>query len=120
MVPSKVLTRMLKLECVGELTECLEIIREAFPSFGLQFKSVFGLISLFKRYRMGDEIEKILKHETIPIMDENRVTDGYYMDMLHRSRGQFYAEIEQLAELQVRTMSTSKKIFGIGSNMYMV
>ena len=101
MIRSKVLTRMLDQDSVGELTETLEFIREAFPSFGLQFKSVFGLISLFKRYRMGDEIEKLLKHENIPILDENRVTDGPYMDMLHRSRGQFYAEIEQLAALQV-------------------
>jgi len=100
LIVNKVLTRMLDQDSVGELTETLEFIREAFPSFGLQFKSVFGLISLFKRYRMGDEIEKLLKHENIPILDENRVTDGPYMDMLHRSRGQFYAEIEQLAALQ--------------------
>ena len=84
-------------ESIGELSECLEFIRGAFPSFGLQFKTVFGLISLFKRYRMGDEIEKILKHENIPLLDENKVTN----DILHRSRGQFYSEIEQLAKLQV-------------------
>ena len=88
-------------ESIGELSECLEFIRGAFPSFGLQFKTVFGLISLFKRYRMGDEIEKLLKHENIPLLDENNVTNAEYMDILHRSRGQFYAEIEQLAKLQV-------------------
>ena len=88
-------------ESIGELSECLEFIRGAFPSFGLQFKTVFGLISLFKRYRMGDEIEKLLKHENIPLLDENQVTNAEYMDILHRSRGQFYAEIEQLAQLQV-------------------
>ena len=35
-------------ESIGELSECLEFIRGAFPEFGLQFKTVFGLISLFK------------------------------------------------------------------------
>ena len=84
-------------ESIGELSECLELIRAAFPTFGLQFKTVFGLISLFKRYRMGDEIEKVLKHENIPLLDENAKD----MDILHRSRGQFYSEIEQLAKLQV-------------------
>ena len=84
-------------ESIGELSECLEFIRGAFPSFRLQFKTVFGLISLFKRYRMGDEIEKVLKHENIPLLDENAKD----MDILHRSRGQFYSEIEQLAKLQV-------------------
>ena len=84
-------------ESIGELSECLELIRGAFPTFGLQFKTVFGLIALFKRYRMGDEIEKVLKHENIPLLDENKVTN----DILHRSRGQFYSEIEQLAKLQV-------------------
>ena len=88
-------------ESIGELSECLEFIRGTFPSFGLQFKTVFGLISLFKRYRMGDEIEKLLKHENIPLLDENKVTNAEYMDILHRSRGQFYAEIEQLAKLHV-------------------
>ena len=114
-------------ESIGELSECLEFIRGAFPEFGLQFKTVFGLISLFKpgihvlpvpqtdrteivcdfkifvgpgftnrfrsvdpwfkRYRMGDEIEKLLKHENIPLFDENQVTNAKYMDILHRSRG---------------------------------
>ena len=50
---------------------------------------------------MGDEIEKLLKHENIPLFDENQVTNAKYMDILHRSRGQFYSEIEQLAKLQV-------------------
>ena len=97
----EVLLRMQNQESIGELSECLEFIRGAFPSFGLQFKTVFGLISLFKRYRMGDEIEKLLKHENIPLLDENKVTNAEYMDILHRSRGQFYSEIEQLAKLQV-------------------
>ena len=86
-------------ESIGELSECLEFIRGAFPSFGLQFKTVFGLISLFKRYRMGDEIEKLFKYENN--LDQNKVTNAEYMDILPRSRGQFYSEIEQLAKLQV-------------------
>ena len=61
-------------ESIGEFSECLEFIRGAFSSFGLQFKTVFGLISLFKRYRMGDKIEKLLKHENI---HRNRTTHFY-------------------------------------------
>ena len=56
---------------------------------------------------MGDEIEKLLKHEDIPLLDENQVTNAEYMDILHRSRGQFYAEIVKLTyeyALAVRLM----------------
>ena len=99
-----VLLTMQKLESVGELSECLEYLRHTFPDFGLQFGTIFGIISIFKKYRMGDEIEKVLQHANIPILDENQLTNAKYMDMFHRSRGQFYAEIEQLASLQVRKL----------------
>jgi len=100
LIVNKVLLRLQNQECVGELLQCVEYIRSAFPSFGLQFKTVFGIISLFKKYRMGDEIEELLKHEHIPIMDENQMKNQRQMDFIHQSRGRFYSEIEQLAQLQ--------------------